>query len=100
MLPPALLRPLKFGDVEQIRAMRELDRMIEEMSAEVDEKGVPIEAMKLFRVTVTMAAEHTMKVYATDKASAIKKAEEEFGDIANWELDFDVDYYAREVKAK
>jgi hypothetical protein len=47
-----------------------------------------------------MAAEHTMKVYATDKASAIKKAEEEFGDIANWELDFDVDYYAREVKAK
>lgn len=98
MLPAALLRPLKFGDTEQIRALRWLESLIDEMTAEADEEGAPVEAMKLYRVTVTMEAEHTMKVMAVDKAAAIDKAKLEFADVCEWDLDFDVDYYAREVK--
>jgi hypothetical protein len=100
MLPPALLQPLKFGDPAQIKAMYELDNKIAKMTAEADEQGVAIEDLRQYQVTVTVEAEYTVTILAASKEAAVEKAKEEHEDLCAWELDFDVDYYAREVKAR
>lgn len=98
MLPPILRQPLRFGDADQIRALYDLERQIDRMTAEAADHGVPVEDLKLYRVTATWTATHTMEVIAANKAAAIEKAEAEADDIDGGDLDFDVNYYAREVR--
>jgi hypothetical protein len=99
MLPAPLLRPLKFGDPEQIKALYEVDGMITDMTAEAEDEGVAIEALCRFEVTVTVVAEYTVTVLAANEEAAIEKAEEKHEDLTHDDLDFDVDYYARKVNS-
>lgn len=98
-LPPALLKPLRFGDPDQIRALYQLDRMIEDMTADADREGVPPEAIKKYQVTVSIEAEMTFEVLATSRDHAEEKAREEFADQDVADMDFDTDYYVREIKS-
>ena len=100
MLPAALRQPLKFGDPAQIKALYEVDAMIREMTAEAEDAVVPVEKLKRFDVTVRIEAEIQVSVIAADKERARKKAEEEYEDVSLGDLDFDVDFYVREVKAR
>jgi hypothetical protein len=97
-LPPALLKPLRFGDPDQIRALYQLDTIIEEMVAEADQ-GVPVERLKRYRVRASIEAEETIEVLAGSREAAVARAKEKFSD--DWwasDADFNFSYYAVEVK--
>lgn len=100
MLPSALHQPLRFGDPAQIRALYQVEDMIEDMMAEAQGANVPVEKLKRFDVTVTIVADIKVPVIAADKESARRKAEEEFEDVSFDDLEFDADYAVREVKVR
>jgi hypothetical protein len=100
LLLSALRQPLRFGDPAQIRALYQVEDMIEDMMAEAEEANVPVERLRRFNVLVTIEAEIEVPVIAADKESARLKAEEEYADTSLYDLAFDVDYYVREVKAR
>ena len=95
-LPPALRRPLRFGDLDQIKALRVVDSRIGEMIAEADADGCDVSALRRYRVTVTVEGEYEETVLASSREAAVKKVKDDFdrGLID----DFDVSYHAMEVK--
>ncbi len=88
-LPPALRRPLRFGDLEQIRALRQVESRLDEMARMADAAGVPIERLRSFKILVTAEAVFDVEVLAADAGMAIAQAKEEVEDMSASDLDLD-----------
>jgi hypothetical protein len=95
-LPQPLLRPLRFGDPEQIQALRQVDARIEEMIAIADRDGCDLAELRTYAVTFTYEGERTVTVLARNPSEAVVKAEAEFDPGG---VDLDVHFVAREVTA-
>lgn len=92
-LPPSLKRPLVFGDLRQIEALRDLEEDIALM--ETEQAKVAAGNLKYFEVRISYSGEQYIKVLAVDEADARKKAREKASQIdAEIEIDF---VNAREV---
>lgn len=80
-LPPELQRPLKFGDPEQIRALRLIDEQLAAQGAGDDIKTKLAEGkFKKYRVTFRIENMVDVVVYATSAKMAANKAEFEMDD--------------------
>jgi len=93
-LPPVLLRPLVFGDPEQIKALYELESKIEKM--ETEKAKIANGEMRFYSVEVSFEGSVNVKVLAVDEEDAKQKAMEEASyDECNYT---DVDAVAYEIK--
>ena len=74
-LPPALLKPLVFGDKKQIEALNDLE---EKINRQITKKAAIANGeMKYFNVTIDFSGTEYIKVLAIDEADAKEKAKEE-----------------------
>jgi len=74
-LPPVLLKPLVFGDKQQIEALGDLE---EKISQQMTEKAMIANGdLKYFNVTIEYGGTEDIKVLAVDEADAKEKAKEE-----------------------
>ena len=84
-LPPALLRPLVFGDKKQIEALNNLE---EKINRQITKKAAIANGeMKYFNVTVEFSGTEYIKVLAIDEDDAKEKATEEAG-LDDIEIDY------------
>jgi len=86
LLPGPLLRPLEFGNRDQIGALEDLEVMIQDrLEAEsLVESG----DKSKYNVEISYSGSEFFEVVAADKASAIKKAMEELEvDLSSVEID-------------
>jgi len=75
-IPPVLRKPLTFGDIEQIAALKRLEMEAEEQARwEAEDDGLPV---KKWLVDVSHTVTETTYVNATTKERAKEKALEEF----------------------
>ena len=74
-LPPALRRPLVFGDKEQIDALNDLE---EKINRQITKKAAIANGkLMYFNVTVEYSGSEYIKVLAVDEDDAKEKAKEE-----------------------
>jgi len=93
VLPECLKRPLKFGDDEQIHALRQITAEIkrnEEHNQKVKE-GI----LKKYRVIVALASTVDMEICAVDEKDARSIARYDVEDPMDWEIDY---VHATEIK--
>ena len=74
-LPPALLKPLVFGDKKQIAALNDLEGKIKRLMTK--KAAIANGEMKYFNVTVEYSGTEYIKVLAVDEDDAKEKAKEE-----------------------
>ena len=74
-LPPALLKPLVFGDKKQIEALNSLEAHINRQMTK--KAALANGELKYFNVTVEYSGTEYIKVLAVDEEDAKEKAKEE-----------------------
>lgn len=74
-LPPALLKPLVFGDKKQIEALNDLEGKIKRQMTK--KAAIANGELRYFNVTIEFSGTEYIKVLAVDEADAKEKAKEE-----------------------
>lgn len=74
-LPPVLLKPLVFGDKQQIEALNDLEEKINRQTTK--KAALANGELRYFNVTVEYSGTEYIKVLAVDEADAKEKAREE-----------------------
>lgn len=74
-LPPALLKPLVFGDSQQLEALNDLEEKINRQMTK--KAAIANGELRYFNVTIEFSGTEYIKVLAVDEADAKEKAEEE-----------------------
>ena len=92
-LPPALLKPLVFGDKKQIEALNDLEEKINRLMTK--KAAIANGEMKYFNVTVEYSGTEYIKVLAVDEDDAKEKAKEE---ACLDEIEIDYVYATRAIK--
>lgn len=94
-LPSALLRPLKFGDREQINAINDVEFIMEK--AEARERADLNGELKKFMATVSFSGRISYPVWAMDEEDAKMEAQNRFEE-QDFESETDINSVKVEVK--